>query len=113
MQNVSFAIVHNLRNNWFPVIRNLENHGYKVTGEIKEAKTTVVLSGTYHNPFAVNGRKILVAYQKEWGALWETLYKPILEEYYDEVLMLNEITIEELIKKVEGGNETSKSRGKD
>jgi hypothetical protein len=113
VQNVSFQIVDILRDNWFPIINEIEKHGYKVEHDPPEAKTMVFLSGLYSNPFYANGRKILLVYKKEWGILWDDFYKPVLEEYYDKIILIGEISVGKLLKEVGGDCDTSKSRSKD
>ena len=110
MQNVSFQIVDILRDNWFPIINEIKNHGYKVEQEPPEAKTIVILSGLYSNPFYGKGRKILLVYKKEWGELWDDFYKPVLEEYYDKIIPIGEISIKKLLKEV-GGIIDEKTQG--
>ena len=113
MQDVSFQIVNVLRDNWFPIINEIERHGYAVEYEPVKARTTVILSGTYFNPFYIKGKRILLAYKEEWGPLWKEFYKPILEEYYDEVIIMNDISLKRLIEKIGGDCEVTEPRSKD
>lgn len=108
MQNVNFLIRRQEQSTWLPIIREIEKSGYGVGFTIKDAKTTVVLSGTYLNPIAIKGRKILIAHPQEWGSMWPVIYKPILEEYYDQVIAIDRIPLDRLMDTIGGIIETAK-----
>jgi len=113
MQDVSFLIRRQQQASWLPIIQVLETEGYEVLFRPVESKVTVVLSGTYLNPLAIHGRKILIAHPMEWGTLWHGLYQPVLEAYYDQVIAIDKIPLDRLIKTIRGILETSESRSKD
>ena len=113
MQDVSFFIIESNKSVWIPVIDEIKKAGHKIVYEPVDSEFTIVLSGTYSNPLAVKGNKILIAHTKEWGNLWPVLYKPVLEEYYDQVIAIDAIPLDRLMDKIGGIIETAKSRSKD
>ena len=83
MQDVEFVIRKPERLSWHPVVLQIEQDGYEVKDKPSGSSKVVVLSGTYLNPMFFEGEKVLVAHPQEWGTMWEVMYKPVLEEYYD------------------------------
>jgi len=96
-----------------PVILELEKSGYEVVFEPVESNVTVILSGTYTNPFCVGGKRILVVHGDEWGIPWSLVYKPIVKEYYDKVIDIKPIPIDKIMDVIRGEIETTESRSKD
>ena len=100
MQAVNYFIMEPQLGNWRQVVEKFEESGIKINFELTPTKTTVVLSGAHLNPMMVSGRKILIAHSREWGALWKSVYRPVLEEYYDHVINIGGMSLEEAIKTV-------------
>ena len=113
MQNVSFLINGNEVPSWTPLIKEIEELGYKVVHLPEKAKTTIVLSGQRLNPMVLHGRKVLLAYPMGRGATWEVIYVPILKEYYDRVIDVRKMSIEEIMDIIRGEIETTEPGSKD
>lgn len=96
-----------------PVILELEKHGYEVVFKPVESKVTVFLSGTYTNPFCVGGKRILVTHGDEWGISWGSVYRPIVEEYYDRVIDIKPIPLDKIVNKIRGEIEAAEPRSQD
>lgn len=81
-----------------PLIQGLINNGIRVYSEPTPANVSIVIDGKNENPLAFNGKRVL-AY---WADVWKDkdyfneLYKPILEEYYDDMIDLTNLTFEEV-----------------
>jgi len=113
MQNVSFLINTPEIPSWISLIEEIDNLGYEIVSEPEPAKTTIVLSGLQINPIIVHGRKVLLAYPVEASRGWEVVYIPILGEYYDRVVDVRKMSIEEIVDIIRGEIEVTESRSKD
>lgn len=71
----------------------------QVYGTPQEADVSIVLGGKRANPMAVKGKRILAYNKKEWIG-WAYIYRPILEEYYDEFLDLSGLTAGQTVDKI-------------
>ena len=113
MQNVSFLINCKDVPSWMPLIKEIEEFGHKVVHIPEKAKTTIVLSGLHLNPMVLHGRKVLLAYPIDCSATWETIYVPVLEEYYDRTVDVRKMTIDKIMDVIRGEIEAAESRSKD
>ena len=111
MQNVSFIIRRAEQVSWLPVIQEIEKHGYKVEFKPQDSKLTFVLSGSYVNPLAIPHKRILICHSQEWGKVWDSVYKHIMNEYYDKVINIKSIPLDMMMKEIGGLIETSEPRG--
>jgi len=86
MPNVKFFIhEYEKQYTWRIIVEELKERGIEVYTEPFECDTAIVLSGMHTNPMVFKNRKILFTAMPEWGNLWLTMFKPVLEEYYDEI----------------------------
>jgi len=87
MRNVKFFIREEQKEHvWLKVIEALKEIGIVVSGEFSDCDTAIVLSGLYTNPMVFKGKRILFTAVPEWGNLWYSMFKPVLEEYYHEII---------------------------
>lgn len=112
MENVNFVIRSYERKSWLPVIDEMKKHGWGVVplawgdqDTVLKKDITVVLSGTYLNPLAMPGKRILVCHSKEWGRLWNTIYHPILRQYYDDLVIIDKIPLQRIPERIRGSIE--------
>jgi len=96
---------------WLPVVATLQDRGYTIETDVRPADITVVLSGTFLNPLAMPGRRLLVCHTKEWGSLWDSVYQYILKEYYHKILIIDKIPLNQIPDKIRGMIEAEKHRG--
>lgn len=113
MQDVSFVIRKGEQIGWIPVIEEIEKHGYEVMFQPQDSDINFVLSGLYVNPLAIPHKRVLICHPFEWTKAFSVLYKPILEEYYDELIILDKLPLDRLMERIGGIIETSKSRSED
>jgi len=113
MQDVSFLIKRTDRKAWQPMISVIEKAGYEVLVDPVPSEVTVVLSGCFVNPFAIQGKKILLTHSKEWGSLWESIHKVVLKEYYDSIISIEKIPPNLLMGVIRGEIEAAKPGSKD
>ena len=113
MQNVSFLCNPEGVTSWTPLIYEIEQLGYNITHKPEVAKTTIVFSGDRINPMIVHGRKVLLAYPVGASRGWEVKYVPILKEYYDRVIDVRKMSIEEIMDIIRGEIETTEPGSKD
>ena len=87
---------------WLPMIRALQDKHLDVHAFPATAKYSIVLSGRNENPIALSGKKILVFHRDEWmpDLFGWRLFKPILDEYYDEFLDVTGLDFGTAVKKV-------------
>ena len=109
------------RESWEEVIKILKNNSIDILIRPEKADVSIVLSGAAENAGILYGKKILMYNIKDWmekePELIEqykfNLYRPILEEYYDELIDLsgmgNKAKANEIMNKIrEVKNEDSK-----
>ena len=116
MQSVEVFLNSSSVEGWQHLVRALNKEGIELSNESKPCDVSVVLSGQHINPFALTGKKILLAYSPEWGDLFYHVFLPVLKHYYDEITDIYGRSVDDIvaiIKKYKGGtgSETSKSRG--
>lgn len=82
MQNVKVFIRHGQHTStWKLVVAELKERGIKVETKFKPCDVGLVLSGTYTNP-SLFKKSYLFFNKREWSGLWETMFSPVLQEYY-------------------------------
>jgi len=113
MQDVSFFVIDKIAANWKMVISIIEDAGYEVVNDIVPSNINVIISGSYVNPFVIDGKKILLTHPDEWLGLWDVVYEPVMEEYYDSVVNVGSIKPEMLMDVIRGEIEATESRSKD
>jgi hypothetical protein len=114
MQNVSFLIKPNDRIPWLAVTKKIEELGYEVSAELQDSKTTIVLGGSYMNPMVLNGRKVLIAFPlEELKAGWNTIFMPVLVEYYDRIEDVRKMSVDKIMDIIRGEIEVTESGSQD
>ena len=91
-----------LNSPWIPLLNELHNMGIKVDTKVKPAECSIVIGGNNENPLAVNGKKILIYNPYGWipaPQLWG-FYKDILSEYYDEMISIQGMTLNQAAQTV-------------
>lgn len=79
--------------------------GIYISDEPQKCDVSVAIYGLFENPTCLFGKKV-IAYDrrlwhpnlgKDWG--WN-LFKPILEEYYDEFLDITDLTLSQIAERI-------------
>jgi len=119
MENANFLIRSLEQQSWLPVIHELNKHGCEVQQVVRSLEKTlkfkditVVLSGTFLNPLAMPGRRILVCHSKEWGKLWNTIYHPMLRQYYDDLVIIDKTPLNRIPDRIRGAIEAQEPGNK-
>ena len=78
--------------------KELEKREIYIYVEPIKADVSIVLFGNYSNPVCLHGKKVLAFDATRWGIYTDTaqgweMYKPILEEYYDEFIDMTDLTV--------------------
>ena len=73
--------------------------------EVMPADVSVVVSGLYENPSQLTGKKVLAFDATEWFPKMPVpkgfnLFAPVLKHYYDEVLNLSHMDVEQKAKAI-------------
>lgn len=75
-----------------PLEKRLSEYGIPVWHQNADCGAAVIIDGAHVNPLVFNGKRILAHIFTNNGKIWYTafysLYKPVLEHYYDEMLDL-------------------------
>ena len=71
----------------------LFEHGIQLHQKESDCDTALVIFGDFTNPLVFKKKKVLAYYRRNndvgaWYLLFSSLYKPILDHYYDEIIML-------------------------
>ena len=85
---------------WVEVINILKENGIDILTESEETDVSIVLSGAWENAGILQGKRILFYDIKDWMEKEPDrlepykfeLYRPILEEYYDEFINLSDMS---------------------
>ena len=85
---------------WVEVINILKDNGIDILTESEQTDVSIVLSGAWENAGILQGKRILFYDIKDWMEKEPDrlepykfeLYRPILEEYYDEFINLSDMS---------------------
>ena len=79
------------------ILAELEDRGHRVYTHARDTDISIILHGTFENPCIFKGKKVLAFNSEDWGkhGEWEHLFKPILEEYYDEFIDITGLSSKE------------------
>jgi len=85
---------------WVEVINILKENGIDILTESEQTDVSIVLSGAWENAGILQGKRILFYDIKDWMEKEPDrlepykfeLYRPILEEYYDEFINLSDMS---------------------
>lgn len=85
---------------WVEVINILKENGIDILTESEQTDVSIVLSGAWENAGILHGKRILFYDIKDWMEKEPDrlepykfeLYRPILEEYYDEFINLSDMS---------------------
>ena len=98
MPNVKVFIDKKNLKGWALLRDALELEKIPVYLEPSNADISIALSGQYVNPMVLTGKKVLIAFRPEWGQLFNTMFYPILAEYYDTIHDVTGKTVEHIVK---------------
>jgi len=107
MQSVEVFLNNSSFEGWQHLVRALNKKGIELNNEPKQCDVSIVLSGQHINPFALTGRKVLLAYSPEWGDLFHHMFLPVLKHYYDEIIDIYRKSVDDIVEIVQtykGGN---------
>lgn len=111
------------REGWMRVIEILKGKGIDILMKTEKADVSIVLSGAAENAGILEGRKILMYNIKDWmekepeqlEQFKFDLWRPILEEYYDEFInlsgMSDKMKAKEILNKIREVQNDSQKRG--
>ena len=86
---------------WKTIMNDLATAGFRVTTRPQKADLSIVLGGRFENPLAFKGYRVLAYNPGHWPPPVRNagfaFFKPLLEEYYDELLEVNSNNAVEVI----------------
>jgi hypothetical protein len=105
---MQLAVIKSNRNQntvWVQTAKQLQLAGIPVNDVSVESDAFVVLSGQMENPLCLRGKRILFFRDDEWfpsvnRAGWEHWYKPLLKEYYHEMVDCSADTPQQMVDRV-------------
>ena len=105
MESVKIFVGRGLHPDWLRLGKILENKGFTVCQTKEDADISIVLSGQGVNTLCLTGKKVLVYTAHEWvknvpSPHGFNLYKPVMEEYYDDFLDITGMGMSEGAEKV-------------
>lgn len=91
MRDVKVFLTHHYNIPKFSM--RLFEHGIQVHQKETDCDTALVIFGDFTNPLAFKKKRVMAYYSRDneigaWYTLFPSLYKPILDHYYDEIIML-------------------------
>jgi len=83
----------------------LKKRDVKVHDNIADADVSIVISGRFINLLILKGKKVLAYNAHEWLGNVPVpsgfnMYKPVLDEYYDDYIDLTGISVEDCAEKI-------------
>lgn len=103
MPSVEFFISHRSKEitDWIPIYEEVKELGYNIHTEPVECDISIVLNGKFVNPLPLRGKKILFYHTSDWQLhKWKAMFKPILEEYYDDLIDIEGQEIKDVIEEI-------------
>ena len=70
---------------WAKVVEALTAQDLPTYSQTTDADVSIVLGGMTINPMALRGKKILLFSKQTWDNQFDSLYGPVIKEYYDEM----------------------------
>ena len=88
---------------WEPIFDALTERGSVIhVSEPVECDVSVVLNGKVENPVPLSGKKVLVYDRQHWSEMkWKSIFKNILEEYYDDMIDIHGMNLAEVVQCIE------------